>query len=58
MAMQTQWRIGMSGYTGMDYTALESVMRFHQVKDKRAMFNDIQLMETAALKALNRDGGK
>ena len=30
--MQTQWRVGAAGATGMDYTALETLMRVKRVK--------------------------
>ncbi len=54
MACQTQWRQDAAGGpTGLDYAALEAVMRMHKVKDKRAMLGDIRAMEYAALEALN-----
>lgn len=55
--MATQWRIvvGMAGaiYQGIDYTALEAVMRMNRVKDRGRMWGGIQIMERAALEVLN-----
>lgn len=49
--MSTQWRIGMSGATGLDYVALQSVMRLMAIPRKAwpEMFEDIRTMEEAAL---------
>ena len=30
-ALQTQWRVGMAGATGLDYAALPTVMELYQV---------------------------
>lgn len=51
MDMNTQWRIGFGGPTGLDYTALSTVMKFRGIKDDEAcdVFSDIQVMESAAL---------
>lgn len=53
-AMGTQWRTGMSGPTGLDYTALPIVMRQMQVpkKKRKQLFDDIRVMEGAALKVM------
>ena len=54
VACQTQWRSGpMGGVLGLDYPGVESVMRMKRVKDKPAMFEDLRVMELAALKVLN-----
>lgn len=49
-AMLTQWRMGFSGPTGLDYPALDVVMTLHNITDKRALLEDIQIMELEALK--------
>lgn len=53
-AMGTQWRVGISGPTGLDYTVLPIVMRQMQVpkKERRQLFDDIRVMEGAALKVM------
>lgn len=51
IAMSTQWRIGMSGATGLDYNALPVVMKLGGIpaKDRPAVFEDVRIMEDAAL---------
>lgn len=51
----TQWRVGMGGATGLDYSALISVMNLLEVKkkDRGYMFWAIQKMESAALKQMS-----
>jgi hypothetical protein len=51
ISMSTQWRVGMSGATGLDYTALPTVMRLTGVPaaDRAEVFEGIRLMEDAAL---------
>lgn len=53
-AMGTQWRTGMSGPTGLDYSALPIVMRQMQVPkgERKQLFDDIRVMEGAALKVM------
>lgn len=53
-AMGTQWRTGMNGVTGLDYMPLNQVMGLLNVKDKAAVFNDIQLMESKALELIHK----
>ena len=51
--MLTQWRVGPTGITGLDYQALPVVFRIRQVKkrDRAGIFNGLQIMERAALRA-------
>lgn len=51
-AMLTQWRSGFSGFTGLDYTALKTVMDIHGVTDQQQMLEDIAVMEIEALKIM------
>jgi hypothetical protein len=50
-AMETQWRIGMSGPAGLDYGVLPNVMRMTGVPRKEwpIVFDGIRIMEGAAL---------
>lgn len=48
-AMLTQWRVGMAGLTGLDYTALPVCARLQGIKLTRARFAEIQAMEGAVL---------
>lgn len=49
--MSTQWRVGMSGASGLDYSALPIVMKIEDVrkKDRRDVFDCVQVLERAAL---------
>jgi hypothetical protein len=54
LSMQTQWRTGMNGPTGLDYTALESLFRMNGIlrKQQRDYLEAMQIMERAALRAM------
>lgn len=56
--LMTQWRrVGMTGAaTGLDYTALPAVFAIRGIPKKRQspIFDDIQVMEAAALEVLNK----
>ncbi|MCK5769467.1 DUF1799 domain-containing protein [Algiphilus sp.] len=45
----TQWRTGMAGATGLDYPAVESVMRMHDVGDQRDTLSRVRVMEAETL---------
>jgi len=49
--MQTQWRVGAGGATGLDYQALEALMRVKRVKatERADLFADVRRMELAVL---------
>lgn len=54
-SLDTQWRGGMSGPTGLDYAVLQDVFRFNAIPRKEwpALFADIRVMERAALKVIH-----
>lgn len=54
-AMGTQWRMGFGGPVGLDYAALPAVMDMHgiQTDDRRPIFDDIRVMERAALEVMH-----
>ena len=52
---QTQWRVGISGIIGLDYTSVVEMIKLYLVEDTVAMLENLQIMEAAALQALNRD---
>ena len=52
---QTQWRVGVSGIIGLDYTSVLEMIKLYLVEDTVAMLENLQIMEAAALQALNRD---
>ncbi|ULQ45972.1 DUF1799 domain-containing protein [Flagellatimonas centrodinii] len=45
----TQWRTGMAGATGLDYPAVECVMRMHQVSDTAETLARVQVIEVGVL---------
>ena len=53
-SMSTQWRAGMSGATGLDYTSLPIVMDLEGVDadDRKQVFRDVRTMEQEALKTM------
>lgn len=55
LAMQTQWRVGFSGATGLDYAVLPVVMRGVQVplNERMDIFAGVQVMERTTLKVWN-----
>ena len=50
---QTQWRVGVGGIIGLDYTSVLEMIKIYS-KDSIAMLENIQIIEAAALQALNR----
>lgn len=54
----TQWRTSMSGVVGLDYSVLMMVMDMYDIKDKKAVFEGVQIMESAAISCLNDRGKK
>lgn len=52
--MGTQWRMGPSGPTGLDYVALESVLRMHEVpkRDRRDVLESVRILESEALRVM------
>lgn len=57
-AMSTQWRIGMSGATGMDYSALPVLFDTLGIADRAAAFSGMQIMEREALRIMREEHGK
>lgn len=55
--LSTQWRHGMAGPTGLDYASVLALLRAARLpRDRReAIFDDIQIMERAALAEIHRN---
>ncbi|UBU50403.1 DUF1799 domain-containing protein [Cobetia amphilecti] len=57
LSCRTQWRVisGMSGahHQGLDYSALESVMRMKAIEDPGGTLVQIQHIEAGALEVMN-----
>jgi len=54
-ALSTQWRVGVRGATGLDYAALPVTARMLGIT-ARSVFDDIRVMEAAALKQISQSG--
>ena len=54
LRLQTQWRTTMSGLLGLDYGAVAWLLRLYEVEDPRALLEDLQVMEAAALLSISR----
>lgn len=52
----TQWRTGVNGATGLDYTAVLACIRQLRLKreDSDQLFADVRVMERAALEAMRK----
>lgn len=57
LRLQTQWRTSMSGVVGLDYGAVQWMLRLYEVEDQRSMLEDLQVMEGAALNMMNKKEG-
>jgi hypothetical protein len=59
-SMQTQWRVGMNGRTGLDYSALSELWRRLKipVSERDDLFADLQHMEIAALTQMRENEEK
>lgn len=57
LRLQTQWRSTMNGVIGLDYSAVQWLFRLYEVQDERALLEDLQTMEVAAMQAINKEGG-
>ena len=53
LRIQTQWRTSMNGLIGLDYKAVQWLFMMYEVKDQRALLEDLQIMEAAAMMAIN-----
>jgi hypothetical protein len=60
LAVQTQWRVGFSGATGLDYAGVEAAARLRGTALTADTFDRLQVLERAWLAALGdvRERGK
>lgn len=51
MLVLTQWRVGMAGYTGLDYAALYPLLdrEAEDDADWQQLFDDVRVLEAEAL---------
>ena len=55
LKIMTQWRTTMSGVIGLDYSVLQMLFQMYDVRNKKQIFEDIQVMERAAMNILNKE---
>ena len=53
LRMQTQWNVSMNGLVGLNYQALETLIRLYHVKEPIELFERVQVIERAALVKMN-----
>ena len=53
LRVQTQWRTTMNGVLGLDYGAVAWLFMMYEVNDQRALLEDLQVMEGAAMVTIN-----
>ncbi|MBS0858364.1 DUF1799 domain-containing protein [Providencia rettgeri] len=53
-AMSTQWRVGMNGATGLDYSVIPNILELLNIKSKATIFDDLRVMELKALELINK----
>lgn len=58
LKLQTQWNMGMAGPTGLNYQALETIIRLYKVDDPVTVFEKVQVIERAAIVKLNSKKAK
>lgn len=52
-AMATQWRVGASGATGLDYNCLPFLFKVYKIDNDEMVLNDIRILEAKALEMMN-----
>ena len=52
---QTQWRVGISGIIGLDYTSVIEMIKLYCIEDTVTMLENLQVIEATVLKALARE---
>ena len=54
LKVQTQWRVGMGGIIGLDYTSVLEMIKLYTDKPV-ALMESIQVIETAILQTLYKE---
>ena len=53
-SMLTQWRTNGSSVYGLDYNVLPILFRVYKIDDEEMCFNDVRILEQAALAIMNK----
>ena len=52
---QTQWRVSVGGIIGFDYTSVIEMIKLYNIEDSVVMIEKIQIIESAAIQAMNKE---
>ena len=55
---QTQWNVSVGGVTGLNYASVLAIMDMYKYDDPVAVFEGLQIMEVAAMEAINKEAKK
>jgi len=53
LRLQTQWRVSQGAFIGLDYNAAKFIFDVCKIEDQKETLDGLQIIEFAALKALN-----
>nr|BAR26431.1 hypothetical protein [uncultured Mediterranean phage uvMED]BAR26503.1 hypothetical protein [uncultured Mediterranean phage uvMED]BAR26524.1 hypothetical protein [uncultured Mediterranean phage uvMED] len=56
LRVQTQFRTGFGGVTGLDYAAVVQVANMYSYDNLPNLFENLQIMEIKALELINKEG--
>jgi len=54
LRLQTQWHVIAGAFIGLNYQSAEFLIKIHNVTHPIDMMDDLQAMEVAALKVINK----
>lgn len=54
LRLQSQWNVTMGGVSGLNYQSAQIVIKMYGIEDEKQAFDDLQVMEYAALPILNK----
>lgn len=54
LRLQSQWVVSMSGVVGLNYQSVRYLFKIYGIENEKQTFEDLQLMEFAALPILNK----
>lgn len=54
LRLQSQWVVNMGGVTGLNYQSAQIVIKMYGIENEKQAFEDLQVMEYAALPILNK----
>jgi len=54
LRLQSQWVVSMGGVVGLNYQSVRYLFKIYGIENEKQVFEDLQLMEFAALPILNK----